>query len=158
MKPRCISRVLFAVATAVAIGPWAVTPSGAASIPVWLDDAITEWNEENEAIQIEFVDIKDSFVWYMVPDTPDIGHKDIRESIYKIIQSNGYKTTDQEELVTTGKPPSQTTPYKEKKCWQRSFVLTINGTSPPTTGTSAARTGSVACQGPPSDSACFAVA
>ena len=126
MRPRWTDRVFPALATAVAIGLLAVTPSSAASIPAWLDGAIADWNEENEAIQIEFVDIKDSFVWYMIPDTPDIGSKEIRASIYKIIQANAYKTTDQEELVTTGKPPSPVKPYKEKKCWTQSFVLDID--------------------------------
>lgn len=97
----------------------------AASIPVWLDDAISEWNSENKSVQIQFVDIKDSFVWYMVPYTPEIGHEDIRSSVYEIVQKNGYKVTDQDELITTGKPPSPTAPYKAKKCWTRSFVLDI---------------------------------
>jgi len=125
MKSRCITRALLATAIALAIGLWAATPLSAGSIPAWLDDAISEWNAENEGMLIEFVDIKDSYVWYMIPDSPDIGHKEIRKSIYEMVQANGYKTTDQEELVTTGKPPSPIAPYKEKKCWTQSFVLDI---------------------------------
>ena len=97
----------------------------AASIPAWLDDAITTWNQENENIQIEFVDIKDSFVWYMIPDTEETGHQEIRDSIHEIVLGHGYKVTDQEEMVTTGKPPSPTNPYKAKKCWTRTYVLDI---------------------------------
>lgn len=97
----------------------------AGTIPAWLDDAITEWSEENPAVPFQFVDIKDDFVWYMIPDTPETGHKEIRASIYEIVQANGYKLTSKEELVTTGKPPSPNAPYKEKKCWTRTFVLDI---------------------------------
>ena len=113
-------------AAMIAISLFAGSPCNAASIPAWLDHAITEWIQENPDVQIEFVDIKDSFVWYMIPGSPETASKDIRTSIHEIVIKNGYEVTDQEELVTTGKPPSQTTPYKEKKCWQRSFVLTIN--------------------------------
>jgi len=141
-RGRCARVVAIAgcCAGVVAISLFAGSPCNAASIPAWLDDAITEWNSENEATQIEFVDIKDSFIWYMIPDTPETGNKDIRESIYEIVLNHGYKVTDQEELVTTGKPPSQTTPYKAKKCWQRSFVLTIKELSNTTT-TGGGRTG-----------------
>ena len=101
------------------------SPCVAASIPAWLDDAITKWNQENENIQIEFVDIKDSFVWYMIPDTEETGHQEIRDGIHKIVREHGYGVTDQEEMVTTGKPPSPTNPYKAKKCWKRSYVRNI---------------------------------
>jgi len=101
----------------------------AASIPAWLDDAISEWNAENPELQIEFVDIKDSYVWYRVPTSADIGHQEIRSSIYEIILGHGYKLGDDEELVTTAKPPSPTAPYKAKKCWTRSFVLDIDALS-----------------------------
>jgi len=141
-RGRCARVVAIAgcCAGVVAISLFATHPCHAASIPAWLDDAITEWNKENQATQIEFVDIKDSFVWYMIPDTPEKGSKDIRETIYEIVTTHGYEVTDQEELVTTGKPPSQTTPYKPKKCWQRSFVLTINELSN-TTAPGGGRTG-----------------
>ena len=97
----------------------------AASIPAWLDDAISNWNQENPAVQIRFVDIKDSFVWYMIPDTPETGHKVVRERTYGIAEAHGYQRTEAEELVTTGRPPSPVKPYKEKKCWTRSFTLNL---------------------------------
>jgi hypothetical protein len=104
----------------------AVAPlSHAASIPAWLDDAITGWNEENPATPFRFVDIKDSYVWYMIPATAEIGHKQIRESVYTLVQEHDYKLTSDEELVTTGKPPTPVEQYKPKKCWTRSFVLDI---------------------------------
>ena len=71
----------------------------AASIPAWLDDAISKWNQENPAVQIRFVDIKDSFVWYMIPDTPETGHQVVRERTYTIAEANGYRRTEAEELV-----------------------------------------------------------
>lgn len=99
--------------------------AGAASIPAWLDDAISEWNAEHEANPLRFVDIKDEYVWYMVGKTSELTSSAIRESIYKKVQENGYQLTDQEELVTTGKPPTPTAPHREKKCWVRSFVLNV---------------------------------
>jgi len=101
-------------------------PSQAASIPAWLDDAITKWNKENPAVQIRFVEIHDSYVWYTVPSTPEIGHQELRESIYGIVQGNGYERMEAEELVTTGKPPTPTDKYKDKKCWQRGFTLDLD--------------------------------
>jgi len=97
----------------------------AGSIPAWLDDAVTTWNEENPTLLIQFVDIKDSFVWYMLPKTPEKGIKEIRENIYGMAQAHGYVRTEDEELVTTGKPPSPNKPYKEKKCWRRNFTLNL---------------------------------
>ena len=70
----------------------------AASIPAWLDDAITVWNDENPEIPIRFVDIKDEFVWYMVPENTEFGHKEIRSRIQAIALENKYMTTDEEEL------------------------------------------------------------
>ncbi len=131
MIDRCSSphRATGLLGVVVAVGLLAVIPCHAASIPAWLDDAISEWNAENPEVQIEFVDIKDSFVWYMIPDTEEIGHKDIRESVYGIVLGHGYEMTAEEELVTTAKPPSPTAPYKEKKCWRRSFVLNVEALS-----------------------------
>jgi hypothetical protein len=121
----------------------AITLLSAASIPAWLDDAIAKWNKENPAIQIAFVDIKDNYVWYTIPQDPEIGHQDIRESIYSIVKEHGYKVTDSEERVTTGKPPSPTSPHKTKKCWTRSFVLDIkelsNTTAPGSSGATGIR-------------------
>ena len=99
---------------------------GAASVPAWLDDAITEWNLENPKVQIQFVEIKDSFVWYAVPNTPETGHAELRESIYGIVQRHGYQRTEAEELVTTGRPPSlDKSSSRDKKCWKRSFTLDL---------------------------------
>jgi hypothetical protein len=82
--------------------------------------------EENPGIQIRFVDIKNSYVWYVIPDTPEIGHEGIRSSIHEITTENKYKRTAEEELVTTGKPPSFTAAHQPKKCWTRSYVLDID--------------------------------
>jgi hypothetical protein len=43
----------------------------------------------------------------------------------ELVLDRGYKLTDDEERVTTGKPPSPVSPYRTKKCWTRSFVLDI---------------------------------
>jgi hypothetical protein len=98
----------------------------AASIPAWLDDAITSWNQENSEVPIRFLDIKDSFVWYMMPKTDSISHSQIRERMYAIAESNKYQKTVEEELITTGKPPSPVKPYQAKKCWSRSFTLNVD--------------------------------
>jgi len=133
-------------ALAVTVGLLAVAPSHAASIPAWLDDAITIFNERNPETRIWFVDIKDSFVWYRIPNEPDIGSHDIRERVYTIVAENGYKRTDDEELITTARPPEPTAPGREKKCWRRSFVLDIEQLSNTTSsggygGTNSARPG-----------------
>lgn len=98
----------------------------AASIPAWLDEAVTEYNSENADAPLRFVDIKDSYVWYMTPDPKGASGKEIRGSIYQLIVNEGYELADSEEMVTTGKPPTPTAPYKAKKCWTRSFVITID--------------------------------
>ena len=98
----------------------------AASIPAWLDDAISKWNQENHDVAIQFLDIKDSFVWYMFPKADNLASAEIRERMYAIAETNGYQKTAEEELVTTGKPPSPTEPYKAKKCWNRSFTLNVD--------------------------------
>jgi len=103
--------------------------SSAASIPAWLDEAISGWNAETPETPIEFVDIKDSYVWYMLPDTESIGQAEIRESVYSIVLEHGYKITAEEELITTGKPPSPRNPSRPKKCWTRSFVLDVEALS-----------------------------
>ena len=96
----------------------------AASVPVWLDDAISTWNAENPETQIRFVEIKDSYVWYMIPKTAVSGHQEVRERVYAITEHNGYTRTEAEELVTTGRPPSQS--RKDKKCWGRGFVKELD--------------------------------
>ncbi len=98
----------------------------AATIPVWLDDAISKWNHENPDEAFLFLDIKDSFVWYMFPKTDDLANAEIRERMYAVVDANGYQKTEEEELITTGKPPSPTEPYKAKKCWSRSFTLPLD--------------------------------
>jgi hypothetical protein len=133
MNHRChrSSRCALAIAVVgclaglVAAGLVTTTPCRAASIPAWLDDAITAWNEKSPATPIEFLEIKDDYVWYTMPKTAEFGHKELRDSIYSLVLERGYKLTDDEERVTTGKPPSPVSPYKTKKCWTRSFVLDI---------------------------------
>ena len=119
------SRLLGYCVSLIALGFLATGLCSAASIPAWLDDAISKWNHENQAIQIQFVDIKDSYVWYAIPGTSEIGHAEIRESIYRIVQERGYQMTADEELITTGRPPSPNPPQRDKKCWTRSFVRDI---------------------------------
>lgn len=115
----------FFCAAAVVLGVVGSAPSGAASIPAWLDEAITSWNERNPTLPIQFVAIRDSFVWYKVQDTPEIDHKEIREITYRLAQEHGYVKTEDEELVTTARPPSDSGRSTDKKCWRRSFVLNI---------------------------------
>lgn len=103
----------------------AVLPCLAASVPSWLDDAITKWNSAHAESQIQFVDIKDSFVWYDVAKTPEIGSQQIRERVNNIVLAHGYTPMDDEELVTTGKPPVKSGRVVAKKCWSRSFILDI---------------------------------
>jgi len=98
----------------------------AASIPAWLDDAISVWNDENPATQIRFVEIKDSYVWYMIPKTEQTGNKAVRERTYAIAERHGYQKTEREELITTGRPPSPNKPYRDKKCWSRGFTLDLD--------------------------------
>ena len=98
----------------------------ATSIPAWLDDAITTWNSENPDLPIQFLDIKDEFVWYMLPRTGELGHQEIRKRIYGIADANQYKKTAEEELVTTGRPPAPKNPRQTRKCWRRSFTLDID--------------------------------
>lgn len=107
------------------VGVLAISPAVGASVPVWLDDAITEWNSENPAAPIRFVDIKNSFVWYRTAKSPEINHKRVRDGVYNIAEKNNYIRTEQEELITTAKPPSPTNPYSAKKCWKRSFTLDL---------------------------------
>jgi len=101
------------------------TPSNAGSIPAWLDDAITSWNSNNPQSPIDFVAIKDSYVWYSVDGAPGLGSKEIRARIYGIAYKNGYVNTQDEEIVTTGKPPTSAPPVKTRKCWTRSFLRDV---------------------------------
>ncbi len=114
------------LAACCAVAALATAPCLAASIPAWLDDAITGWNARNPAQQFQFAGIKDSFVWYRIQGAPGIGPKEIRDAAYGLAKSHGYVTTDNEELVTTGKPPVDGGPSTPKKCWRRSFVLNLD--------------------------------
>jgi len=51
----------------------------------WLDDAITDWNKANPASPIQFMDIKDSYVWYSVAGKPELSSKDIRRRVYNSV-------------------------------------------------------------------------
>lgn len=113
----------------LAVGVIGTTPCRAASVPAWLDAGISTWNEENPEVQIRFVDIKDSFVWYDIPRTPEIGNQRIREGVNQIVLRNGYTTMDDEEMITTAKPPVTEGRSAAKKCWSRSFVLNIQSQS-----------------------------
>lgn len=104
---------------------FATSPCNAGSVPAWLDDSITTWNTNNAQSRIEFVDIKDSYVWYTMVATPELGSKEIRARVYGIAYKNGYADSQDEEIVTTGKPPTTTGPSKAKKCWSRSFLRDI---------------------------------
>lgn len=107
------------------IGVFAITPCNAGSIPAWLDDSIMNFNTDNPASPIQFVDIKDSYVWYTMAATPELGSKEIRARVYGIAYKNGYANSQDEEIVTTGKPPTANGPSKPKKCWTRSFLRDI---------------------------------
>ncbi len=108
---------------------FAAAPCSGASIPAWLDEAITSWNERNPTQQFRFAGIKDSFVWYRIQRAPGIGPAEIRGAAYKLVQGHGYVTTDDEEMVTTGKPPADAGASTPKKCWRRSFVLSLDSLS-----------------------------
>ncbi len=114
--------VAFCSAGLWALAAVSMTPCRAGTIPAWLDDAVTAYNQKNPGSVFEFVDIKDSFVWYRVPAKSSFGPKELRDAAYRIVQGHGYVTTDEEEMVTTGKPPASTSALK---CWRRSFVLTM---------------------------------
>jgi hypothetical protein len=106
-------------------GVLAAAPGNAAQIPAWLDDGISEWNKANAANQIQFVDIKDSFVWYAMAGTPNLSAKDVRGKIYGIAYKSNYANMQDEEIVTTGRPPVKSGPATAKKCWSRSFLRDI---------------------------------
>jgi hypothetical protein len=112
-----------------------VAPSFAASVPAWLDEAITGWNEKNPDRMIRFVGIQDSFVWYRMQASEEIGQKEIRDVSDQLAQANGYVYVDTEEKVTTGRPPSESPARGDKKCWRRSMVLDAGGTPTGTTPT-----------------------
>jgi hypothetical protein len=109
----------------LAVSTLTATPCNAGSIPAWLDDGISQWNKQNAASPIKFVDIKDSYVWYTMAGSPTLDAKEIRGRAYGIAYKNGYVNTQDEEIVTTGRPPSTDGPSKTKKCWTRSFLRDV---------------------------------
>lgn len=119
------ARLVTACAVLFVVGMLGAAPCGAASIPAWLDDAISKWNGENPTVPITFVDIKDAWVWYEIPKTSEIGHQRIREAINRITLGKGYEPLNDEEFVTTARPPVKGGPATQKKCWNRSFVLNV---------------------------------
>jgi hypothetical protein len=126
---KLLGKITFAAAACGAcvltINMLSTTPSHAGSIPAWLDDSITNWNTNNPQSRIEFVDIKDSYVWYQTPATPELTSKEIRARVYGIAYKNGYVDSQDEEIVTTGKPPVANGPVKTRKCWTRSFLRDV---------------------------------
>ena len=107
----------------------AAAPAHAASVPAWLDEGISNWNQANPDAAIRFVTIKDTYVWYDMPKAQDLGQKQIRERLKAIVHRNGYEPMDEEDLVTTGKPPVTSGRSTPKKCWSRSFVYNIQAQS-----------------------------
>ncbi len=116
-----LSRVALYVAVA-ALAVAAVAPNWAATIPVWLDDAISGWNAAHAESPIQFVAIKDAYAWYRMAGAPELAAKDIRDRVYGITEANGYVKTQDEEMVTTGRPPVASGPVKTVKCWTRTFL------------------------------------
>ena len=112
-------------ATLLAVGALAIAPCHAASIPAWLDAGITKWNSANPANPLRFMNIKDSFVWYEMPKSTDHTLPQMRERVNTIVLGNGYQPLDDEEIVTTARPPVASGRTSAKKCWSRSFVLNI---------------------------------
>lgn len=110
----------------------AATAAFANSVPAWLDDAVSNWNKANPGSPIQFVGIKDSYVWYSVAAAPDIDAKAIRERTYSIAGKNGYVKTADEEIVTPGTPAVAKGAARQRKCWTRSFLREIKEGDPDT--------------------------
>jgi hypothetical protein len=119
-----VTRIL-AVLGLAACALLATVPSRAASIPAWLDQAITDFNKNNPTSTIEFVAIKDQYAWYRLPKGGGIDAAGIRTKVYGIAQSSGYSKMSPEELVTTARPPVPSGAATQKKCWSRSFTMTV---------------------------------
>lgn len=122
-------RAAVLAACCVALLAIAAVPVQAAAIPAWLDESISKWNEANADLPIRFVNIKDSFVWYDLPKSPEIGHKRVRDAVSRLVLENGYVPMDEEELVTTANPPVVSGPVTPKKCWKWSYVMNIQSQS-----------------------------
>ena len=112
-------------AVLVCLGAMTAATSSAATIPAWLDAGIMKWNGANPAAQLKFINIKDSYVWYEMPKSTDHTLPQMRDRVNGVVLGQGYKPLDDEELVTTGKPPVASGRSTPKKCWSRSFVLNI---------------------------------
>ena len=117
-----VAAVAVCCAGLLAIGVLLSTPCRAASIPAWLDDSISKWNEENPGVTIRFDAIKDPFVWYIITRTPEHGQQEIRAAIKSLAIRNNYVPMKDEDTVTTGNPPVASGESTPKKCWSRSFV------------------------------------
>jgi hypothetical protein len=109
------------------------TASYAATMPAWLDAGVTRWNDANPAAQLKFVNIKDSYVWYEMPKSADHTLPQMRDRVNKVVLGQGYQPLDDEEMVTTAKPPVAAGRAVAKKCWSRSFVLNIQAQNDTTT-------------------------
>ena len=116
-------------AVLLCLGALTATTALAATIPAWLDAGITKWNGANPAAQLRFVNIKDSYVWYEMPKSTEHSLPQMRDRVNNVVLGQGYKPLDDEELVTTGKPPVSSGRSTPKKCWSRSFVLDIQAQS-----------------------------
>ena len=125
MFDRCSLRILFVALGLAAVALLASAPSQAASIPAWLDQAITDFNKNNPTSPIEFMAIKDQYAWYRLPKGGGIDAADIRGKVYTIAQASGYAKMSPEELVTTARPPVPSGAATQKKCWSRSFSMTV---------------------------------
>jgi hypothetical protein len=108
-----------------ALGLLASVPSPAASIPAWLDQAITDFNKNNPTSPIEFMAIKDQYAWYRLSKESGIDAAQIRTKVYGIAQTAGYAKMSPEELVTAARPPVASGAATQKKCWSRSFTMTV---------------------------------
>jgi hypothetical protein len=117
-----IARITLCVVLLAALVVAAPAPSSAATVPAWLDDAITAYNQAHPEGPIEFVAIKDSYVWYRTAAVPEITSKEIRARIHGITEANGYEKTSDEEMVTTGRPPVTGGAARTVKCWTRSYL------------------------------------
>ena len=110
----------------------ATTMGHAVQIPAWLDDGIAQWNKENPENPIRFVDVRDSYVWYTMAATSQLSAKEIRGKVYGIAYKNKYANTQDEEIVTTARPPVKDGVSTSKKCWSRSFIRDVDTNSPTT--------------------------
>jgi hypothetical protein len=64
-----------------------------------------------------------------MPKSERLDHRQIRERVHAIALGNGYEPMDEEEQVTTGRPPAASGPTQPKKCWNRSFIRNIEAQS-----------------------------